>query len=165
MIGGSIAIALKEKGIARHITGVDENAVHRQRAMELGLVDDVAVLEAAVPRADLVILAIPVNAAEQLVFRVLDKVDRQVVMDVGSTKQHLCALLKDHPKRGRFVATHPMWGTEHSGPDAAVTGAFRDKAAVICNSSESDAPAVELVENLYRRLGMHILHMLSLIHI
>lgn len=159
LIGGSMAMALKEKGLARHVTGVDDNPVHRQRAMELGLVDEVAVLETAIPRADLVILAIPVNAAEQLIFPLLDLVDRQVVMDVGSTKQHLCRLLKDHPKRSRFVATHPMWGTEHSGPDAAVTGAFRNKAAVICNRQESEERAVEMVENLYRQLGMHILHM------
>lgn len=159
LIGGSMALALKEKGIATHITGVDENPVHRQRAMELGLVDEVAVPEVAVPRADLVILAVPVNAAEKLVLPMLDLVERQVLMDVGSTKQQLCSLLANHPKRGRFVATHPMWGTEHSGPDAAVTGAFRNKAAVICNSHDSDAQAVEMVEELYRKLGMHILHM------
>lgn len=159
LIGGSMALALKEKGIATHITGVDENPVHRQRAMELGLVDEVAVPEVAVPRADLVILAVPVNAAEKLVLPMLDLVERQVLMDVGSTKQQLCSLLANHHKRGRFVATHPMWGTEHSGPDAAVTGAFRNKAAVICNSHDSDAQAVEMVEELYRKLGMHILHM------
>jgi prephenate dehydrogenase len=159
LIGGSMALALKEKGIATHITGVDENPVHRQRAMELGLVDEVAVPEVAVPRADLVILAVPVNAAEKLVLPMLDLVERQVLMDVGSTKQQLCSLLAGHPKRGRFVATHPMWGTEHSGPDAAVTGAFRNKAAVICNRQDSDAQAVEMVEELYRKLGMHILHM------
>jgi len=159
LIGGSMAKAMKEKGIAGHIIGVDANPIHRQRAMELGLVDEVAVPEIAIPRADLVVLAVPVNAAEQVIFPVLGLIDRQVVMDVGSTKQHLCELLKDHPKRNRFVATHPMWGTEHSGPDAAVSGAFRSKAAVICNRQESDPLAVDMVENLYRQLGMHILHM------
>ena len=154
-----MAKAMKEKGIAGHIIGVDANPIHRQRAMELGLVDEVAVPEIAIPRADLVVLAVPVNAAEQVIFPVLGLIDRQVVMDVGSTKQHLCELLKDHPKRNRFVATHPMWGTEHSGPDAAVSGAFRSKAAVICNRQESDPLAVDMVENLYRQLGMHILHM------
>ena len=80
-------------------------------------------------------------------------------MDVGSTKEGILEKIKDHPKRSRFVATHPMWGTEFSGPEAAVTGAFTQKATVICNKNESDDDAVNLVEKLYRQLGMHLIYM------
>lgn len=159
LIGGSMAIALKEKGIARHITGVDDNPVHAKRALDLGLVNEVADMGKALEGARLVILAIPVNHAERLLPSLLDKISGQVVMDAGSTKEQLCRLISDHPKRKQFVATHPMWGTEHSGPDAALHGAFQDKAVVICNKEESDPGAVTMVEDIYRQLGMHILYM------
>lgn len=164
LIGGSMAIALKEKGIATKLIGVDANASHRQKALAIGLVDETKELEEAVDASDLIVLAAPVNALLPLVKTVLDNVDKQVVMDVGSTKHAVLDSIKDHPKRGRFVASHPMWGTEYSGPEAAVRGAFIGKAAVICNREESDGDAAELVENLYRRLGMHLVYMAAADH-
>ena len=85
-------------------------------------------------------------------------------MDVGSTKEGLLKSVEDHPKRGRFVATHPMWGTENSGPTAAITGAFKDKATVICNREENDTDALELIEKLYAALGMHLVYMNAKAH-
>ncbi|GAA4748016.1 prephenate dehydrogenase [Flavisolibacter ginsenosidimutans] len=164
LIGGSMAIALKEKGIATKVIGVDANAGHQQKALDLGLVDEVLDLETAVKVSDLIILSVPVNALLLLVNTVLDNVDRQVMMDAGSTKSGLLDVIKDHPKRGRFVATHPMWGTEYSGPEAAVRGAFTGKATVICNKEESDEDAVALVENIYRQLGMHLVYMNAVDH-
>jgi prephenate dehydrogenase len=159
LIGGSMAIALKEKGLATKVIGVEANLVHQQKALELGLVDVVLPLEEAVAASDLIILATPVNALMELVPSVLDKVENQVVMDAGSTKSGLLEMISNHPKRGRFVATHPMWGTEYSGPEAAVKGAFVSKATVICNKEESDADALEIVEKIYGALGMHLVYM------
>jgi prephenate dehydrogenase len=105
------------------------------------------------------VLAIPVNAVKQLLPVVLDQVDQQVVIDVGSTKEGILEAIKDHPNRGRFVASHPMWGTEYSGPEAAVKNAFVQKATVICNKEESDVDALELVESIYIELGMHLVYM------
>jgi prephenate dehydrogenase len=159
LIGGSMAIALKEKGIASKIIGVDADEAHQQRALDLRLVDEVAGIDEAIARSNLIVMAVPVDANEQLLPAVLDKVDKQVVMDVGSIKYGVISVIAQHPKRGRFVATHPMWGTEYSGPDAAVSGAFINKATVICNKEESDADALESVEGVYRTLGMHLLYM------
>lgn len=159
LIGGSMAIALKERGIAGNIIGVDASEAHRQRALDLGLVDEVADVDEALAKAELVIIAVPVDATEQLLPALLDKVDRQVVMDVGSTKFGVISVIAQHSKRARFVATHPMWGTEYSGPDAAVSGAFMNKATVICNKEESDADAISMVEGIYKTLGMHLLYM------
>jgi prephenate dehydrogenase len=66
--------------------------------------------------------------------------------------------------RGRFVATHPMWGTEYSGPEAAVRGAFSGRACVICDKEKSDEDAVNIIENIYKTLGMHIVYMDSESH-
>lgn len=164
LIGGSMAIALKEKGIASKVIGVENNPAHQQKALELGLVDEILPLEQAVIASDVIILTTPVNALQQLVPLVLDQVQNQVVMDAGSTKSGILELIKTHPNRGRFVATHPMWGTEYSGPEAAVQGAFVSKATVICNKEESDEDAVILVEKIYKELGMHLVYMNAVDH-
>jgi prephenate dehydrogenase len=159
LIGGSMAIAMKEKGIASSVIGVDLNVDHQQKALELGLVDKVESLEKAISVSDFIVIAVPVNAAINILPRVLDLVNDQVVMDVGSTKSGIIEVIKNHPKRKQFVATHPMWGTEYSGPQAAVRNAFIDKAAVVCNKEESLPAAEQLVEHIYRKLGMHIIYM------
>ena len=159
LIGGSMGLAFREKGFAELIIGVDANEAHAKRALELKLVDKILPLEDAIRQSDLVILAVPVNAAEQLLPGVMDLVDRQVVMDVGSTKVGIIQSIESHPQRRRFVPTHPMWGTEYSGPDAAITGAFVNKAAIITNKNDSDADAVGLIESVYKVLGMHLLYM------
>jgi prephenate dehydrogenase len=159
LIGGSLAIALKEKGLATRVLGVDNNERHGAKALELGLVDEMLPLEKGVPQSDLIVIAIPVDAVELLLPGLLDQVDRQVVMDVGSIKGEILAVIKEHPKKSRFVPTHPMWGTEYSGPEAAVRGAFEGKATVICDRECSDPDALKLVEDLYLRLGMNLVYM------
>ncbi|MEI6087889.1 MAG: prephenate dehydrogenase [Bacteroidota bacterium] len=164
LIGGSMALALKENGFADWVIGVDANLEHQKLALELKLVDEIVPLIEAVKKSDLIILAIPVNAAEKLLPGLLDQVHMQVLMDVGSTKEGLLKCIQHHPKRGRFVATHPMWGTENSGPTAAVAGAFLDKATVICNKEETDGDALDLVEKMYETLGMHLVYMNAKAH-
>lgn len=164
LIGGSMAIALKEKSIAGRIIGVDADEAHRQKALQLRLVDEVMEMPAAIRHADLVIIAVPVDAAEALLPGVLDQADKQVIMDVGSTKFGVIDVIAGHPKRPRFVATHPMWGTEYSGPEAAVSGAFVNKATIICNREENDADALQMVEQIYKALGMHLLYMDAAAH-
>ena len=164
LIGGSMALALKEKGLADWVVGVDANLEHQKKAIDLKLVDEILTLHEALVKSDLIILAIPVNAAEKLLHTLLDQVHLQVLMDVGSTKEGLLKSIENHPKRGRFVATHPMCGTEYSGPTAAVSGAFIDKATVICNKEESDVDALQMVEKVYETLGMHLVYMNAKAH-
>jgi len=159
LIGGSFALAMKDKGLAESVIGVEVSKEHQAKALSLQLVDKISELNDAVKESDVVFLAVPVDAAIKLLPSILDIIDKQVVMDAGSTKEGIIEAIKDHPKRGRFVASHPMWGTEYSGPDAAVHGAFEGKATVISNKEESDKDAVELVENIYRQLGMHLVYM------
>jgi prephenate dehydrogenase len=164
LIGGSFAIALKERQLANRIIGVDNNPVHIDAAKKLGLIDDVAPLEEAVKQSNLVVMAVPVDAMISLLPSVLNFVDRQVVMDMGSTKEKLLSIISSHSKKGRFVATHPMWGTEYSGPEAAVSGAFANKAVVICNKEISDGDALDLVLNIYQQIGMHLVFMDAVAH-
>lgn len=159
LIGGSMALLAKKNGFARTVIGVESSAAHAARALELGLVDEISTLEAAVERSQLIIMAIPVDAVQYLLPLVLDKVCDQVVMDVGSIKGGIISSVAGHPNKGRFVPTHPMWGTEYSGPEAASLDAFRNKAAVICNAKDCDADALQAVEALYASLQMHLVYM------
>ncbi len=159
LIGGSFALALKDKGLAERVIGVDNDPNHAAKALELGLVDEVLPLEAATEAADLIAIAIPVSAIPIPAIKVLNHVRHQIVMDMGSTKEELCEVIAQHAKRNRFVATHPMWGTEYSGPEAAVKGAFSGRSVVICEREASDPEAVSMVEDIYHTLGMPIIYM------
>jgi prephenate dehydrogenase len=164
LIGGSLAIQLHEKKLSSKLIGVDADENHARQAVELELVDETLPLDKAIEESDVIILAIPVDAVVKLLPQVLDKIDTQIVIDLGSTKKQALEAIKNHPKRGRFVATHPMWGTEYSGPQAAVRGAFENKAVIICNADESDADALEWTKGMYKKIGMHLLEMDAVAH-
>ena len=159
LIGGSMALQLHEKKLSSRLIGVEASVQHAEQALEYELVDEVLPLEEAIEAAEVIVLAVPVNVQVNLLPQILDKVTDQIVMDMGSTKSDLIAAVQNHPNRGRYVATHPMWGTEYSGPAAAVRGAFEGKAVIICNRSESDADAVEWVEKMYQKIGMRVVDM------
>ncbi|WP_312297714.1 prephenate dehydrogenase [Chryseobacterium sp.] len=160
LIGGSMALKLKEKGIAHFIYGIDNDQQHISKALELKIIDAGADLEQGVKNADVVIIAIPVDAARKILPGVLDLIsDHQTVMDAGSTKAGIVNAVKDHPKRSRFVAFHPMWGTENSGPQSAVSESFSGKAGVICNKEESAEDALQTVEKIVEALDMHMIYM------
>ena len=164
LIGGSIAMTLKQKGFVDYVIGVDNNPLHQDQALQLGIVDEMMSLEEAIVSADLVVIATPVNIAEKLLSTILDLIDKQVVFDVGSTKESIVQIANGHSKRGRFVPTHPMWGTEFSGPEAAQQDAFKEKATVICNKEQIDEDALKLVKQVYEQLGMHIVYMDAMKH-
>lgn len=164
LMGGSIALSLKKKGFVSHVIGVDQNIEHQQQALQLGIVDEIMSLEDAVTSSDIIALATPVNVAESLLHTILNLVNKQVVFDLGSTKESIVNVANAHSNKGRFVPTHPMWGTEFSGPTAAQTDAFIDKATVICNKSQVDPDALLIIEQMYVQLGMHILYMDAIKH-
>ncbi|RYY40349.1 MAG: prephenate dehydrogenase [Chitinophagaceae bacterium] len=159
LIGGSMALTLKQKGIAARVVGVEASDDHARAALELGLVDEVLPLAEAIDASDIVLLAVPVDTLATLLPLVLNRVEKQVVFDAGSTKEAMLNAVSGHPRRGRFVAAHPMWGTEYSGPAAAVANGFSGKAAVICDREVSDADALAKVEGIHRALGMHLVYM------
>lgn len=164
LIGGSMSIALQEKGFASKVIGVESNMEHQKQALELGLVDEICALDEAVQKSDVIIIAVPVSAADQMIVSILNQVDRQVVIDVGSTKMSICQAAAKSENQNRFVATHPMWGTEYSGPRAAVKEAFKNIAVIICNKENCDADALLLTEKMYRLIGMHLLYMDAAAH-
>jgi prephenate dehydrogenase len=164
LIGGSLAIQLHEKKIASRLIGVDNNEAHQEQALSLELVDEINDLNNAISESDVILLAIPVDDIVEMLPGILDKVEKQIVIDLGSTKQQLMNAVKDHPKRGRYVGTHPMWGTEYSGPGAAVKGGFENKAVIICDAKDCDEDALEWTKAMFTKIGMHVVEMDSGAH-
>jgi prephenate dehydrogenase len=164
LIGGSIAIGLKESGFATEIIGVERNEDYAKRAVALGLVDKILPITEGVQQADIVIVATPVNTLVSLLPKVLDLVDNQIVMEVGSTKEQVVETIKDHPKRANFIATHPMAGTEFSGPDAAIPHLFEGKVCVLCDVKDSSGKAKDMAIDLYKALKMSVIYMDSESH-
>lgn len=162
LIGGSIAKDLRRLGFSKDIIGVDIDKNNCKKAIELGLVDSVSPLETAIKGRDLVIIAIPVDATIRLLPTVLDNIDiNTTVTDMGSTKRGICSVVDSHDKRGNFVASHPMSGTENSGPEAALDNLFRDKMAIICDQERSFPQHIAIVEKMYQTIGMSIAYMSS----
>lgn len=169
LIGGSMAIDLRRKGFAQKVVGVEADPVNAAAARQIGLVDETVTLEECVEESDIVVLAVPVGAAVKLLPQVLDAYQKahaedKVVIDVCSTKEMLAHSVKYHPYRKQYVATHPMAGTEYSGPWAAMPGLFDGHACIICDAQESSSKAIRKIEALYDALNMRSIHMNSSNH-
>ena len=162
LIGGSMAVDLKNRGFADRVVGVEADALHASAAKELGLVDEIVSYEECIAMSDMIVVAVPVSIAIRMIPDILDKVDRQVVTDVCSTKEKINDMVRYHPNRKNFVAAHPMAGTEYSGPWAALPGLFDGRAGIICNAEDSDMQAVELVKQMYDCLNMRVIYMRAL---
>ena len=164
LIGGSMAVDLRARGYASRFIGTDKNPLNAEAACRLGLVDRTASLDECIEESDIIVVSVPVSAAAGILHTVLDmfkdmEYTDKVVLDVCSTKSQIAERLKYHPCRKRYVASHPMAGTEHSGPWAAMPGLFDGRACIIADQDESDPAAVRLVEDLYRVLNMRIVYM------
>jgi prephenate dehydrogenase len=166
LIGGSLMIDLRKRGFASRIIGVDSNMQHRNIALLCGLVDETDSLENAVDRCDLIILSSPVDSNCSMLPEILDRVGGtgKVVTDMGSTKGSIARISVNHPNRGRYVALHPMAGTEFSGPLAAIGKLFDYKTAIICDRELSDPDALDVVEKMADTLNMRKVYMNSSDH-
>ena len=163
LIGGSMMIDLRKRGFADRIIGVDNNIQHQNIALLCGLVDETTSLENAIERSDLIILCAPVDSNSTLLPKILNRIGgtKKVVTDMGSTKSDISSTAKDNPYRGRYVAAHPMAGTEFSGPMAAHSRLFDYKTAIICDPELSDPDALQVVKDMFGVLKMKLVTMNS----
>jgi prephenate dehydrogenase len=159
LIGGSVALALKRQ-IHVDLRGIEKSVVHAQKALELGLVSQIITWNEALAWADVIILAMPVNAIKDTLVALLGKLrSDQTIIDLGSTKSEMVAAMAAHKNRGRWVAAHPLAGTEYSGPEAAQYGLFEGKKNIICNAAQCDADALKTAYDLFAAMGLQTLEM------
>ena len=159
LIGGSMALDIKALQPNSTIFGIDANEKHLEEAIDLGVVDLAGKME-DLASADFVIVSVPVDVAMVVLPTVLDAIgDDTIVFEVGSTKMPICEAVANHPKRRNFIATHPIAGTEFSGPSAAIRGLFQGKTNIICEVEKTAFKLQEKALHLFRELGMRIRYM------
>ena len=159
LIGGSLATDIKVVYNNAVVHGIDANDENLETAINLGFIDKKATF-ADLNQADLVIVAVPVDITCIVLPQVLDIVAEScLVFDVGSTKEKLCAQVENHSNRECYLATHPIAGTEFSGPKAALANLFRGKANIICEVEKTGQKQVEFALDIFEHLGMRIRYM------
>lgn len=159
LIGGSMALDIQSLYDNALIYGIDANENHLDEAIRLGLIHQKATLESLFD-ADLVVVAVPVDVGLVILPSVLDAIgENTLVLDVGSTKAPVCDALANHANRRNFMATHPIAGTEFSGPTAAVKGLFFDKTNIICEVEKTTFKLQERGMELFKKMGMRIRYM------
>lgn len=166
LIGGSMALKIKKEAPSVKRMGVEINEEHAQFALQQGIVDEVLSLDAAVSKADLVVIALPVDLISGILPTVLAMVSgtEKTVLDAGSTKKGICDSVSSHPARMNFVAGHPIAGTENSGPAAAFESLFNTKRFIICESEKSSAKALDNVLHFVSLLNMQVTFLTPDVH-
>ena len=159
LIGGSMVLDIKALHPEATILGIDANENHLQQAIDLGVVEKAGTSE-DLSDADFVIVSVPVDIALAVLPQVLDAVgENTIVFEVGSTKLPICEAVANHPKRRNYIATHPIAGTEFSGPTAAIKGLFQGKTNIICEVEKTTFKLQEKALKLFMAMGMRIRYM------
>ena len=164
LMGGSFALDFKSIYPKSKIFGLDKSKKNENRALELGLIDELITLE-QLSKVDVVLVAIPVDKSLEELPKILNSVNKDtLVFDVGSTKLPICEALLNHPNRKNFLATHPMAGTEFSGPNAAVEGLYLNKNNIVCEIEKTNPKIYKKALQIFKRLNMNIIKMDSKSH-
>ena len=164
LIGGSLALSARQHIPDVEIYGSNRSQVNLQKSLDLGLID--FRLEAAmIKQMDVILLAIPVDVALERLVDLMDEVnDNALIMDFGSTKAAICQQVALHSKRGQFLATHPIAGTEYSGPAAALPDLFEDKIQILCETQKTRPDLLEWAQDWFKKMGMNLREMDPLEH-
>lgn len=159
LMGGSFALDIKSVYSNSKIFGIDNSDSNLKEALALDLIDQIITYDDLV-KMDIVLVSIPVNYSLIVIPKVLEKINENtLVFDVGSTKEAICQILENHPKRANFLAAHPMAGTEFSGPKAAHKGLYIGKTNILCEFEKTDHKLREFALEIFDNLNMKIIYM------
>jgi len=159
LIGGSIAIEVKKTIKNAYIIGYDSSQSNLDISIKLGLIDGV-ISKKDYKFLDVIFLAMPVKEISKQLPTILDMINsKALVIDFGSTKVNICKSVSNHPKRKQFLATHPIAGTEFSGPSASKEKLFYGKVQILCESKYTDSSHLNWATNWFKTIGMKIKEM------
>ena len=159
LIGGSLALSAREHIPDAQIYGTNRSETNLQKSLDLGLID-FRLDDSMIKQMDTILLAIPVDGAMDRLVDLLDEVnDNALIIDFGSTKTAICQQVALHSKRGQFLATHPIAGTEYSGPAAALSDLFKDKIQILCEIHKTRPDLLEWAQDWFKKIGMKLREM------
>ena len=164
LIGGSLCLDIKKIYPKVKVYGIDTSSENLDLALKLDLIDYKSSLD-VIYKADLVLLSTPVDVANKIIIDVLNNINStSLVIDFGSTKTNICSTVENHKNRKNYLASHPIAGTEFSGPNAAFLGLFNKKTMILCDTEKTDPNLLASAENIFRSMNMNIRYMDSLSH-
>ena len=164
LIGGSLALSARQHIPDVEIYGSNRSQANLQKSLDLGLID-FRLEEAMIKQIDVILLSIPVDIALERLVDLMDEVnDNALIMDFGSTKAAICQQVALHSKRGQFLATHPIAGTEYSGPAAALPDLFEDKIQILCEAQKTRPDLLEWAQDWFKKMGMNLREMDAVEH-
>lgn len=164
LIGGSMMLSLSRFYSNAEFLGQDKNIDHLKQAIDLNIISRIAEDE-DFKNADLVIVSIPVDVSSGVIDKLLYKIGKQtLVIDTGSTKAELCNYLSQHPRRDQFMATHPIAGTEFSGPQAAFSKLFDQKTMIVCEIEKTNLKLQQLAIKCFEAMQIKIRYMNPISH-
>ena len=164
LIGGSLCLDIKKIYPKVKIYGIDSSVDNLDLAVKLNLIDFKTSLD-NLNKADLVLISTPVDVANKIIIDVLNNINsKSLVIDFGSTKTNICSKVNNHKKRKNYLASHPIAGTEFSGPKAAFLGLFSNKTIILCDSEKTDTNLLTTAKNIFRSMQMNIRYMDSFSH-
>ena len=159
LIGGSLALSAREQIPEVEIYGSNMSKENLQKSLDLGLID-FRLEDALIKKMDIILLTIPVDVALENLVNLLDEVNENaLIIDFGSTKAAICEEVALHSRRGQFLATHPIAGTEYSGPIAALPDLFKNKIQIICESQKTRPDLLEWAQDWFKKIGMNLREM------
>ena len=159
LIGGSLALSAREHIPDVQIYGSNRSETNLQKSLDLGLID-YRLDDSMIKQMDIILLAVPVDGAIDRLVNLLDEVnDNALIMDFGSTKTAICQQVALHSKRGQFLATHPIAGTEYSGPNSALSDLFKDKIQILCEIHKTRPDLLEWAQDWFKKIGMKLREM------
>jgi prephenate dehydrogenase len=164
LIGGSLALSARQHIPDVEIYGSNRSQANLQKSLDLGLID-FRLEEAMIKQMDVILLSIPVDIALERLVDLMDEVNENaLIMDFGSTKAAICQQVALHSKRGQFLATHPIAGTEYSGPAAALPDLFEDKIQILCEAQKTRPDLLEWAQDWFKKMGMNLREMDAVEH-
>ncbi len=158
LIGGSVGLAAKARGAARHVLGIGRNSEPLERARALGAIDEFTTDLAGVRGADLIVVCSPVDLiAKQVLDAARHAKPGAIFTDAGSTKANIVRDLdRELADHVRFVGAHPLAGSEKQGAEHARADLFANRVCVLTPSARTDPAAAERVHLFWQTLGMTV---------
>lgn len=164
LIGGSIALKIKEIDKNTVIYGLDKDMDSMSYSLSKGIIDKKLDIK-SIDNLKYIFIAIPVDAIKSEIESILNKISNDtLVIDLGSTKYEICKRVLDHANRKNFLAAHPIAGTEFSGPSAATNNLFDNKVLILCETEKTDQNLLLDALKIFDLMNMKIINMDSIEH-
>jgi len=164
LIGGSIGLGLKERGLASSIIGVGHRKVSINKALKIKAIDEGTLkVEEAVKQADIIILATSVSLIPDYAKKIIPLMKKSAILtDVGSTKNYIVSQVNNEikskcdGKKPIFIGAHPLAGSEQRGIESARSDLFEGSVCVLTPTSVNSKKCVTRLSNMWKALGANI---------